>query len=336
MIPYHLPLAHTPTPLWEAERLSSELGVRIRIKRDDLTGSHLSGNKIRKLEFLLADAQAKNATAVLTCGGIQSNHCRATALAAAPLGLRPHLLLRTPHGTSEDLPSPSGANVLLDRLAGAAIRTCTPDAYRRSRSDLLSSWADELRAQGDVPYIVPEGGSNALGSLGYVRAAYELAAQYKDRAASSVVVPTGSGGTLAGLAMGLKAAGLKTKAWGIAVCDDEAYFRAIVDRISSEAAELYGTPRLEKDDYGVIAGYQGRGYALSTAEELMFLKHTAQKDGLVLDPVYTGKAFRGMVDLCQRDASLLGDDVTFIHTGGVFGLFAKAEELDQAWGSAGD
>jgi len=331
MIPPHLTLAHTPTPLEEAKRLSASLGVRIRIKRDDLTGSHLSGNKIRKLEFLLAEAMSLGATSVLTCGGIQSNHCRATAMAAAPIGLKPHILLRTPNGQVTDLPAPSAGNVLLDRLVGASIRPCSPDAYRTSRNDLLSAWADELKSQGEIPYIVPEGGSNALGSLGYVRAATELAKQFKERPADSVIVPTGSGGTLAGLAVGLKAAGLKTKAWGIAVCDDEAYFRDIVDRISQEAARRFGTPVLLPDDYGVISGYQGRGYALSTSEELCFLRDTARLDGLVLDPVYTGKAFRGMVDLCKREPSTLGRDVTFIHTGGIFGLFAKADELDKAW-----
>ena len=256
-------------------------------------------------------------------------------MAASPLGLKPHLLLRTVNGISQDLPSPSTGNVLLDRLAGAEIRTCTPDAYRQSRGDLLEAWADELRSQGQTPYVVPEGGSNALGSMGYVRAAYELADQFKGQEATSVVVPTGSGGTLAGIAIGLKAAGLNTKAWGIAVCDDESYFRAIVDRIAKDAAKRFGTPDLDPDDYGVISGYQGRGYALSTEEELTFLSKTARHDGLVLDPVYTGKAFRGMVDLCRRQPGLLGKDVTFIHTGGMFGLFAKAQELDQLWAQEG-
>ena len=335
MIPEHVTIAHTPTPLEEANRLSEDLGVRIRIKRDDLTGSHLSGNKIRKLEFLFADALEQGATSVLTCGGIQSNHCRATAMAASPLGLKPHLLLRTANGILQDLPSPPTGNVLLDRLAGAEIRPCTPDAYRHSRGDILEAWADELRSQGHTPYVVPEGGSNALGSMGYVRAAHELADQFKGQDATSVVVPTGSGGTLAGIAIGLKAAGLKTKAWGIAVCDDESYFRAIVDRISKDAAKRFGTPNLEPDDYGVISGYQGRGYALSTEEELTFLTETARRDGLVLDPVYTGKAFRGMVDLCRHQPALLGNDVTFIHTGGMFGLFAKAQELDLLWAQEG-
>lgn len=336
MIPPHLCLAHTPTPLNEAKRLSRELGVRIRIKRDDLTGSHLSGNKIRKLEFLLAEAQTLGASAVLTCGGVQSNHCRATALAAAPLGMKPHLLLRTAHGQWNDLPQPGSGNVLLARLAGAEIRTCTPAEYRDERTSLLEAWAAELRDDGEVPYIIPEGGSNALGALGYVRAAYELAEQARDRPPTSVVVPTGSGGTLAGLAMGLKALGLPTKAWGIAVCDDEPTFRGIVDRISANAAAKYGVPRLETDDYGVLDGFQGRGYALSTPEELRFIRSIAQQDGLVLDPVYTGKAFLGMVSTCRSQPDLLGEDVTFIHTGGIFGLLPKAQELEEAWSKRGD
>lgn len=331
MIPSHLPIAHTPTPLVECERLSQLLGVRLRVKRDDLTGSHLSGNKIRKLEFLLADAQRQNATDVLTCGGIQSNHCRATALAAAPLGLQPHLLLRTPHGHPDDLPKPPTGNVLLDQLAGAQIRTCTPAAYSHQRMRLLEAWADELRQAGRRPYVVPEGGSNALGSLGYVRAVEEIAQQLGGQAPSSVVVPTGSGGTLAGVAIGLKAAGLPSKAWGVAVCDTAATFRAIVHQISEEATRLYDLPRLTDADFDVLEGFQGRGYALSTPEELCFLKETAQKDGLVLDPVYTGKAFLGLVRTCQAPERPLGDDVLFIHTGGLFGLLAQGAVCAEAW-----
>ncbi len=312
-----LTLARTPTPLEPLPRLSARLGLELLVKRDDLTGSHLSGNKIRKLEYLLAEARALGATAVVTCGGAQSNHCRATALASAPLGLECALVLRTPRGRAEEL-EPARGNLLLDRLAGASLRTCTPAEYRAWPS-LLEGVADELRARGARPYIIPQGGSNALGSLGYVRAVEELLEQAGDKPPSAVVVATGSGGTLAGVALGLKALGARARAVGVPICDDPASFRRVVLEIAAEAAARFGLPRLTADDFTLLDGYQGRGYALSSEEELALLRETARADGLVLDPVYTVKAFRGLLDRAGSDA-LPGPRVVFVHTGGIFGL----------------
>ncbi len=323
-LPERLSLAHLPTPIQRMHRLTEALGCEISVKRDDLTGSHLSGNKIRKLEFLLAQAVADDATHVVTCGGVQSNHCRATALAAAQLGMQPVLLLRTPTGAASELPDPPTGNVLLDRLAGATIHLCDPAGYG-DRERRLEAIAAAIRRSGGRPFIVPEGGSNALGALGYVHAAAEIAEQCQGALPSSVVVATGSGGTVAGLALGFRALDLPVRTVGIAVCDDRATFLAIAARIAADAERLYGlaAPRAEALD--IIEGFQGRGYALSTPEELALLRDTARLDGLVLDPVYTLKAFRAVVALAPSGA--LGQRVLFVHTGGLFGLFAAASEL---------
>lgn len=326
--PPHVALANLPTPLERAPGLSERLGIDLRIKRDDLTGSHLSGNKVRKLEYLLAHAAATGATHVITCGGIQSNHCRATALAAAPLGLSPVLLLRTRRGEASDLPTPPSGNVLLGRLAGAEIHTCDHSGYRQ-RDHLMAEIAATIERRGGRPYIIEEGGSNARGSLGYVRAAAELAEQLGPGDEPwTVVVATGSGGTLAGLALGFEKLDLPHRAIGIPVCDDAETFRQIVDRIAAEASQQFGLPSLSPHRYGLIDGFQGVGYAVSTDEELEFLRDVARHDGLVLDPVYTGKALRGLALTVREHPEILGDRVVFIHTGGIFGLLAAGAPLE--------
>ncbi|MFT7582375.1 MAG: D-cysteine desulfhydrase [Myxococcota bacterium] len=319
-------LAHLPTPVQPLPRWYDTLGVRLTVKRDDLTGSHLSGNKIRKLEYLLREAVDLGATHVITTGGIQSNHCRATALAAASLGMEPVLLLRTPRGLQGDLPSTPTGNVLLFHVAGATIHTCDPHTYRTSRTERMAELAAAIRADGGNPYVVDEGGSNALGTLGYVEAAKELLDQL-DAPPDTVVVPTGSGGTLAGLALGFKALGVATKAVGIAVCDDADYFEAIVLRIAEEAAARFGLPTLTRDDFTILEGFQGIGYAKTTPEEMRFLTDVARKDGLVLDPVYTNKALRGLYHTLRDSPGCFGEDVVFVHTGGVFGLMAAGDSV---------
>lgn len=322
-----LALAHLPTPLQPVRGLEDLFrGLHVRVKRDDLTGSHLSGNKIRKLEYLLADALERGATHVLTCGGVQSNHCRATALACGPLGLFPELLLRTETGHPSEVPDPPTANVLLDRLAGARVHTCSPQGYR-DRDVLLADLAQSVERVGGLPYIVPEGGSNALGALGYVRCAQELAAQCPDDPPTSIIAATGSGGTVAGLAIGARLLGLDARVIGVAVCDDEAYFRAIVHRISEEASSAYGLPRLEDDDFEILDGFQGPGYGLTTDEGIDLIRDTTRRAGLVLDHVYTGKGFQALAALAKDEPERLGSRPVFIHTGGIFGLYAVADQL---------
>lgn len=314
-----VPLALRPTPLQRLEGPSRRLGLEVWVKRDDLTGAALSGNKVRKLEFLLAEAQAQGADTVLTCGGLQSNHARATALAARQLGMRPLLLLRGQPGGEPD------GNLLLDRLAGAELHFCDLQGWA-GRDERLKELASQVRRAGGRPYVIPEGGSNARGSLGYVQAGQELRAQQEALGLrlDSVICAVGSGGTLAGLAM----AGLDARVLGVAVCDDRPTFRARVEAIAREGAAL--GLRLPTTGWEVIEGQQGRGYGLSSPEALRRQAAVTRETGLVLDPVYTGKAWLGLEDLAARGE--LGRSVLFWHTGGIFGLFGRGAELEAALG----
>ena len=316
-----LDLAQLPTPLQALAAPSRRLGVEVWVKRDDLTGNGLSGNKVRKLDFLLGDALRQGADTVITCGGIQSNHCRATAVAARGLGLEPVLLLRgQPEG------DPDG-NLLLDRILGATLHWTDAEGYAR-RDPRMAELAMDLQARGRRPYVIPEGGSNAVGALGYVRAARELSAQAVAQGLDfdSVVVAVGSGGTLAGLAMG----GLDAQVLGVAVCDDRACFRRRVQEIAAEAGPLFDL-RLPAQGWDVVEGFQGRGYGLCTPEELAIQVRFSRETGLFLDPVYTGKAWVALEALAARGE--LGRRVLFWHTGGLFGLFGRGAEYRAVLGS---
>jgi D-cysteine desulfhydrase len=300
------------------------------VKRDDLTGVGLSGNKIRKLEFVLADALAQGADTVLTCGGAQSNHARATAIAAARLGLGCRLILRTPDPSN---PPPLEGNTLLDRMAGAQIVWITPEEYR-SRGEIFERESEDLRTQGRSPYAIPEGASNALGAWGYVRVAEELAGDLAklpggaDRP-TTIVHAAGSGGTSAGLIVGTRLCGLNARVVGVNVCDDEAYFVRTIGEICENALKDYGldVPFSRERDVEIVDGYVGRGYAISRPEELALFCEVARTEGIFLDPVYTGKAFFGMTQELRRDPGRFGERIVFLHTGGIFGLFAKATEI---------
>ena len=305
--PERLSLARLPTPIERFTRIRD--GWTVLVKRDDLTGAALSGNKARKLEYLLAEARASGARRVLTCGGVQSNHCRATAVAAAHLGLACQLFLRTSTPPGPD--DAATGNLKIDRIVGAEVYFITPEQYR----DRMALMVDKAGADG---YVIPEGGSNALGTWGYIRAVDEMVPQW-EVPPSSIVCATGSGGTLAGLAIGLRRRGLDVPLHGVAVCDDAPYFRDVVDRISAEATDRWpDLPRVRSGEVSIVEGYKGRGYALSTTEEEADIEWVARTSGLILDPVYTGKAFRAL--LCEPDR--FGPRPLFIHTGGIFGLLA--------------
>lgn len=327
--PERIRLARLPTPLVHLERTSERLGIEVYLKRDDLSGIELSGNKIRKLEFLFADARTQGADTVITCGGAQSNHCRATALAAARLGLRSVLLLRTEDPAN---PPTTTGNILLDRLAGAEIVWVSRDEYAR-RGEIFEREAARLRDQGYKPYVIPEGGSNAVGSWGYVGATEELAHDLAalPRKPTTIVYATGSGGTGAGLVLGAKLLGLAGKGIriaGINVCDDRDYFVSTIHRICTELDARYGTlAQVDRDAIEIIDGYVGRGYAKSQPAELELLRDFARREGVILDPVYTGKAFYGMCRELERDPGRFGERVVFLHTGGIYGLFPIAGEL---------
>ena len=295
-------------------------GTRFWIKRDDQTGSELMGNKVRKLEFLMAEAMGQHATHVITCGGEQSNHARATAMAAAQLGMKSVLVLRT--DDPEKPPAPTG-NIRLDVMVGADIVWISRPAWK-DRNRLLDEQAARVRAAGGVPYIVPEGGSNALGSWGYVRAMHELVEDVKDLPKPlTIVYACGSGGTGAGLVMGwklLQPEGISVA--GVNVCDDRAYFVEAIGTICREMSARWALPSVPDDDIVLVDGHVGAGYAKSRPEELATAAELCRADGVVLDPVYTGKAFHGVCMELDKDPKRFGETVVFVHTGGMFGLFA--------------
>lgn len=327
--PARLDIANTGTPLQKLHRLSAECGVEIFFKRDDFTGSELSGNKVRKLEFLLAEAKRSGADTVITCGGAQSNHCRATALAASRCGMSSTLLLRTPDIDSP--PAPEG-NILLDMLAGAELIWVTPDEYRQ-RHLRFESEAARLKKEGKKPYIIPEGGSNALGSWGYALAVREIYSDLrqlglKDSNNTTILSATGSGGTTAGLLIGNKLFDLGFKIAGVNVCDNKEYFIHEITKISQEFSDSYPVDfTLSPEDISIVDGYVGKGYGIAGRDQLKAMCWLAQLEGIILDPVYTGKAFFGMISELKKNPATFGQRIVFIHTGGIFGLFPIVDQL---------
>lgn len=326
-----LHLVHGPTPIVRRPALDEIVGAEVWIKRDDTTGGAESGNKLRKLEFLLADALAKKAQAVITCGGIQSNHARATALVCAQLGLAPFLFLRVQDPAKAKVPRTG--NVLLDRMAGAHIHLVSPDEYR-ARSAVMEEARSGLAREGVRAYVIPEGGSNGLGSLGYVEAMREVREQMDlglagDASFDVVAHACGSGGTAAGVALGAGRWGVAREVWAFAVCDDRAYFEATIARIMSEAraydSTLEGAAHLVVDDRA-----KGPAYAVMNDEQKAFLVRVTRATGLVLDPVYTGKALYGVAKAVERGAIAQGARVLFLHTGGLPGLLAQGDDLEPA------
>ena len=323
-----LALANLPTKIEKLERLSTEFGTNIYIKRDDHTGSEISGNKVRKLEYLAKDAQDNGYNLLITCGGIQSNHCRATVAVATKLGMKSAVLLRI----SEE--PPVKGNYFLDKLMGADVKFCTRPEYSNSRGEIMEAMAEEYRKQGYKPYVIPEGASNELGTLGYYNCMNEIVEQEKQLGITfdTVVVATGSGGTAAGLYLANELHGYGKRVVSMAVCDDIAYFTEIIDRISNGAKAYlpeYKDAQLNKENIEVIDKYVGLGYAISRPEELEFIKHVARTEAVILDPVYTGKAMYGVYNELKEGGALVGSkNILFIHTGGMFGLFPVSEQFE--------
>lgn len=326
-----LALANLPTRIQRFSRWSDESGKNIYVKRDDQTGSEWSGNKIRKLEFAVQEALAQGCDLLITCGGIQSNHCRATVAVAAHLGLKAAVLLRI----SEE--PPVEGNYFLDRLMGADVRFCNREEYRDHRGDIMQEMADGYAAQGYKPYIIPEGASFGVGVLGYYEAMKEIAEQEMAMGVrfDTVLVATGSGGTLAGLQLANLIHGYGKRVIGVCVCDDAAFFQDIAASISRDAlpylvaqgeisekeADKWAVS-LKPADFEFFEEYVGIGYALSRPEELEHIKRFARLEGTVFDPVYTGKATYGMVNELKEGGRLRSsENILFIHTGGLYGLF---------------
>lgn len=323
--PSRLSLAQTPTPLQALNRISKHLGgPRIWIKRDDLTGMLLSGNKIRKLEFVVAQALEEGCDTLITCGGLQSNHCRATAYVGAQLGLNVHLILRG------DKPDQMDGNLLLDALAGAQISSYPVIEYRKHLDQLLVQWSQYYREQNKKPFVIPTGASDEIGVWGYVSACEELKSDFKQHQIEPRVlfVATGSGGTQAGLTVGSELHDLGCQVIGVAVCDDEKYF---IDKVTSDLTLWQKRYDVDVDinsiNVIVNAEHIGPAYAKATPEVFETIKLLARLEGIVLDPVYTGKAFHGLLTEILNGNLASESDVVFVHTGGLFGLFPQKQEL---------
>lgn len=325
--PPRLSLALTPTPLQLLSRISDELaGPRIWIKRDDLTGGLLSGNKVRKLEFTLAQARAEGADTLITCGGLQSNHCRATSVLGAQLGFRVHLLLRG------ELPQVSDGNLLLDQLVGAEISVYNSDYYQKNLNDLLQQTADHNRAAGQRPFVIPTGASDDIGVWGYIRCCEELQQDFMQAAIkpTHIVTATGSGGTQAGLTAGAALYNLGAHVVGMAVCDDEQYFqRKVRHDLQSWKNRYHVDLNLEELSVMVNDRFIGPGYAVADKTVFDTIAWLGRREGIILDPVYTGKAFHGLISDIRAGRYDASDDVVFMHTGGIFGIFPQRENFFQ-------
>jgi D-cysteine desulfhydrase len=307
--PARLHLANLPTPLQKL-RFSAG-GSQFWIKRDDFTGCELSGNKVRKLEYLVAQAQSQNATVLITCGGEQSNHARATAIVAAQLGLKCHLVLRTVDPSSPPAPA---ANLLMNCLVGAEISWISHVQWRQ-RDVHMASVASRWSSQGERPFVIPVGGSNAMGCWGYIRGMHELVddvqragllADFPSAARPlTIAYACGSGGTAAGMIIAAKILKLRERGVhlvAINVSDDRAYFVAEILRICAEFTEQFDVGvTVTADDIDICDGYVGAGYAKSQPDELARIRQLARTDGVILDPVYTGKAFHGIASELERD-----------------------------------
>jgi D-cysteine desulfhydrase family pyridoxal phosphate-dependent enzyme len=324
--------ANLPTPITEATGLREALGgagrcPRIVLKRDDLTGLALGGNKARKLEFLVADAQRQGATTVITTGAVQSNHARMTAAAARAAGLKVTLVL-----TSTESDPPLQGNYLLDRLFGAdvVLIPAGPDpriAVAPDEEQRVQEVVADLRVRGERPYVIPVGGSSGVGALGYVLGTLELVEQL----AAMQIAPTrlyyasGSRGTQAGLELGWRLLSPSYRLHGIAVSGGEEEKRVRAARVATEAAALLGTPvTVDPAELATNQDHIGEGYGIPTPQGLEAIRLLAQGDGVLLDPTYTAKAMAGLIADVTSGSLSPDETVVFLHTGGVPALFAHA------------
>ncbi len=327
--PPRLDLARLPTPLRRLQRLSAEFpGVDIWVKHDEMTGLEVSGNKVRKLEFIFAEALAQGCDTVITCGGVQSNHCRATAVLAARLGLKAHLLLR-----GERSAVWSG-NLLLDQLCGAEI-TYIPQQDWHGHEEYADELRREYQRRGHRALFIPVGGSDAVGLWGYIAACEELRRDFARGGIEpdAIVVATGSGGTQSGLLVGSALFDLRARILAFNVCDDAAWFERKVRRDVAAWSERYGID-FEADKLAVntVEGYMGPAYGVAGPEVYRTIAELARMEGVFLDPVYTGKAFHGMVSELRKGArgSLAQTGtVVFVHTGGLFGVFPHRRQFEE-------
>ncbi|KAH3744232.1 D-cysteine desulfhydrase family protein [Pelomyxa schiedti] len=295
----------------------------VYVKRDDETGLYTTGNKVRKLEFFLADALAKGCDCIVTSGGLQSNHCRATSAASREVGLDSHLVLRVKDPAAVE--NKMGGNLLVSQFMGSDVTMISVEQYNAAGSTFapfLERVAEKLRSEGRKPYVIPMGGSTSLGAWGYIEASCEIANQidHMNLQIDDIVVSCGSSGTVAGLGVGMKLCKPGIKIHGICACDNAAFFHREINEILQG---LHVGWRSE-DLVTLHDGYQGIGYGESTPEELQFIVDIARLNGFILDTAYTGKALLSVT----KDPAFQGRRVLFIHTGGLPGMYEKAALLE--------
>lgn len=312
-----IPLANLPTPIQSLKNLSRRLGVEIFVKRDDMTGGAETGNKIRKLEYVLADALSRGCDAVVTCGGADSNHARATAIAAKRIGLKPHLILRRPKNELV-------GNLLLDRLVGAEITLVEPDEYYTSLEEIREKVFADLRRRGSRPYWIPTGASMALGAAGYVDCVSEISL-FEARVGfqfDALVFATGSGGTAAGLLVGTLLYGLKALPIGINTGEPTEQLKTDTLNIANECADLLGLKHsFNPNDVVIVDGFDAGGYGEIDKRTIETFRLFADQEGLILDLVYTAKAAAGLIGLIERGYFKHNAKLLFIHTGGLPSVF---------------
>ncbi|MCS5422408.1 MULTISPECIES: D-cysteine desulfhydrase family protein [Psychrilyobacter] len=321
-MPKKIKCINMQTPIMKLENLSKELGSEIYIKRDDFTGIEFSGNKVRKLEYVLKDALDQGADTLITCGGIQSNHARATAALAAKLGMKCYLVLRGDENERIE------GNRFLSLLLGAQIKFISKEDYGENRDEIMNKLAKNLETEGLKPYIIPEGASNGLGNFGYLNAGFEIMEQEKEMGVEFdlIVTAVGSGSTYGGLFLADKIKKGVSRAVGFNVCNDAPTFVKRIDGYLKDTFKIleeqidYST-----DEIKIIDGYVGNGYGLSRNEEIEFIKKFAKMEGIILDPVYTGKSMYGFYNEFKKGTFKGKKKILFIHTGGLYGIFSKSD-----------
>ncbi|MDY0124718.1 MAG: D-cysteine desulfhydrase family protein [Anaerolineaceae bacterium] len=308
-----LTLAHLPTPIEALPHLSGYLnGPQLFIKRDDLTGLGMGGNKTRKLEYLAADALAKGAKTLISTGAVQSNHCRQVAATAAKLGLGCQLILAGAE------PAEAQGNLLLDNLFGAQLFYTT----KANRDQELQMRFVQAKQDGLKPYLIPYGGSNPIGALGYLNAMHELSEQ--NLQPDWIVFASSSGGTQAGLILGAHITGFKGKILGISIEHDRAHFSAQISDLVNQTAESLGYDwSVTPQEVLINDAYCQAGYGVLTSAEIEAVRMFASKQGILLDPVYTGRAAAGLIDLIRNNFFKPEENILFWHTGGTPALFAE-------------
>jgi L-cysteate sulfo-lyase len=321
-------IAHLPTPLERLDRLSKELGgPEIWIKRDDCTGLSTGGNKTRKLEFLMAEAELEGADMVITQGATQSNHARQTAAFAAKLGIPCHILLEDRTG-SDNANYNTNGNVLLDHLHGATTEILPGGTDMAAEMEAV---AEKMRADGKTVYIIPGGGSNPTGALGYVNCAFELLGQVNNSnlRIDHIVHATGSAGTQAGLITGLKAINANIALLGIGVRAPKALQEENVYKLALATAEKLGCPGIvQREDVVANTDYVGEGYGIPTQSGIEAIRMFAELEGILLDPVYSAKGAAGLIDLIRKGVFSKDERIVFIHTGGSVALFGYDSAFD--------